>query len=533
MRLLRSTTSTTTPKTSDAGDNADGKIDARELGKLVVTTLLAASSAAVSGAPPPAQHIARLFGEATSTTMVMREVPRDRTPMGRAVEIALRTGVLTVPPPDIAIDVSTATATATAPTAAAAEDGVATSAILAPDQAWMINRTALASSSPLSQQLFGDLPAVQQALVQVLVEKAVSTDDAIVTWQLFNALRQAVTTGASAAERRALIQTALVKGTSLSTLMTVPGFADDFTPRQQQVLNALIVVGDQHLYANTLVDHIVALSLQPAVATASPTQRQAALDAVFADRDAYVSVYAVDSSGPGVAGDVNAVSDAMCSATPARAFRVTDARAHPDGCAQTITFTTPRGPDVITLITPPTVSVDHPAVAETARALSRVDDNVRLLIRTVVLNPTANPDDAMWADTSGFSADHRSFMTATTTDNSVHVYPVGAPGVGDVRERLLAGTFTHEAGHLLQPRVKADRELQALWTTAVASDDVRASSYAFSNDAEDFAESFAIYATTKGTPYHDAYRALMPARFAAFHAIEAKLLTPTPAVPRT
>lgn len=164
--------------------------------------------------------------------------------------------------------------------------------------------------------------------------------------------------------------------------------------------------------------------------------------------------------------------------------------------------------------------------------MSRVDDGVRTLIATVVLNPSTNPQDALWAGTPGFSAEHRSFMTATTADNTVHVYPIGAPGVGVARERLLAGVFTHEAGHLLQPLVEKDPALQALWTAAVASDDVRASSYAFSNDAEDFAESFAIYATTRGSPAHDAYRALMPARFSAFDAIDARLLSAS-AAPRS
>jgi hypothetical protein len=124
-------------------------------------------------------------------------------------------------------------------------------------------------------------------------------------------------------------------------------------------------------------------------------------------------------------------------------------------------------------------------------------------------------------------------MTATTDTHTVHVYPVGAPGTGELRERLLAGTFTHEAGHMLQARVKENAPLQALWTAAVASDDIRASDYAFSNDAEDFAESFTIYATTRESPTHAAYRQLMPARFAAFDAIVSTLLAPTPSAATT
>lgn len=530
MRLIRTSTPliTATPRVTSTDDTP-------ELGRLLVTTLLAASSAALSPAPAPAQDIARLLAQ-PATTSVMREAPKNDTPMGRAVEVALRTGVLTVPP-QVAIEVSELTIpalqldaitlptlpTLTAPTTATPA-GLTTSAILTADKVWMVNATALASSSPLSQAMFGDLPAVEQALVQELLATAVMTDDPVITWQLFNAIKQAVTADAPAAQRHALIHKALVQSAPLEMVIALPGVAEHLTPRQQQVLDALVALGDQHVYASGLVNTIVATVLQPTFAASSPTEQQTTLSAVFADRTAYVGVYAADTHHDDVTGAASAMTDAVCSATPARAFRVTDARAHPDGCAQTVTFDTPRGPDSITLITPPTVSADHPAVAETARALSRVDDGVRTLIDIVVLNPSTNPDDATWAGTPGFSANHRSFMTATTTDNSVHIYPIGAPGVGETRERLLAGTFTHEAGHLLQPRVKADATLQALWTAAVASDDVRASSYAFSNDAEDFAESFAVYQTTKGAPAHDAYRALMPARFAAFDAIDAKLL---------
>jgi len=539
MRLIR--TSTPLPPPTPRVTSPDDK---PELGKLIVTTLLAASSAALSPSPAPAQDIARLLAQPSSTTTVMREAPRDTSPMGRAVEIALRTGVLTVPP-QVALEASDLTIstppleaitlpTLTAPTPA----GVTTSAILTADKVWMVNTTALASSSPLSQAMFGDLPAVEQALVHELLATAATTADPVITWQLFNALKQAVTTDAPAAERHALIHKALVQSAPLEMVIALPGVAEHLTPRQQQVFDALVALGDQHVYASGLVNTIVATLLKPEFAASSPTEQQTTLSAVFADRTAYVGVYAADAHHDDVTGAANAMTDAVCSATPARAFRVTDARAHPDGCAQTVTFDTPRGPDSITLITPPTVSADHPAVDETARALSRVDDGVRTLIDIVVLNPSTNPDDAMWAGTPGFSANHRSFMTATTTDNSVHIYPVGAPGVGETRERLLAGTFTHEAGHLLQPRVKADATLQALWTAAVASDDVRASSYAFSNDAEDFAESFAVYQTTKGSLAHEAYRDLMPARFAAFDAIDAKLLAapapaPAAAEPRT
>ena len=264
-----------------------------------MTTLLAASSAVLSASPPPTPEVARLLAQPSSTTMVMRETPRHDTPMGRAVEVALRTGVLTVPSA-AALQMSAPTAApttapTTAPTLAAPTDvGVTTSAILPADKVWMVNLTALASSSPLSQQLFGDLPAVDQALAHALLATAAETNDPVVTWQLFNAIKQAVTSDASASERQALIHNALVKSASLQTVLEVAGLVEHLTPRQQQVFRALVDLGDQHVYASGLVDSIVATVLKPGFASSLPTEQQAAVSAVFAERSAYVGVYAAD-----------------------------------------------------------------------------------------------------------------------------------------------------------------------------------------------------------------------------------------------
>ncbi|HEY1101741.1 MAG TPA: hypothetical protein VGF99_22565, partial [Myxococcota bacterium] len=419
----------------------------------------------------------------------------------------------------------------TTTTATPVVQGVPTSAILSADKVWMITTTAMASSSPLSQAFLQDLPPLQQQLATEVLARAAAGDEQV-AWGLLNAFRESVRTEASAVDRQAMIRTALTTSTPLSVVVD-SGLLDHATPRQREVFDALSALGDNQIYAFRMIDSVVATVIDPAFATKPAAEQQAAFDTLFTTRAHYLGVTQVDLTTP----DTHAVVDgsavltaAACSATPAREFRVGEAKDHPLGCAQTVTFTTPAGPDTVEIVTPPTLHANHPSVQQTAASLARVDDGVRLLIGSVVLNPTENPDDATWRTTPGFSSTHTSFMTARSTDGAVHIYPSGLPSTGVVLERLLAGTFTHEAAHLLQPKVKADRELQALWAAATSSTDLRASAYAFSNDAEDFAESFTIYMTSKGSAAHEQYRTLMPARFAAFEAIEAKLLA-KPAAP--
>lgn len=453
----------------------------------------------------------------TSNTLHLAQTPVQSSPLGRAVEVALRTGVF-VPP--------TGLPTAAAPTVsiAAPVQAADTITILPPSERYQVSATSLASSSVLNQKLLGALPARQLELANAMIAADVSGTESFAASAIVDALRTAVVTQASGADRMSLVHDALVRTARLDQVMSLSGVSEALTPRQATVLRALAQLDGQEVYAYRLVDSVVAALLDPA--NAEPAAQQAALTKVFANRDAYIGVTSNDN--PAVATSP-AFTDQVCSAAPARTFRVGEATAHPLGCERMLSFS--RGDatvDDVKLVTPPTVSVDHPSVLETGRALALVDDAVRTLIDTVVLNPEVNPQDAIWRATPGFDPNHTSFMTASTDTHTVHVYPIGAPGTGALRERLLAGTFTHEAGHMLQEQVKQNPTLQALWVAAVASDDIRASSYAFSNDAEDFAESFTIFATTRGSAAHDAYRQLMPARFAAFDAIVTTLLVKTP-----
>jgi hypothetical protein len=505
--------------------NTDGNSDKPPLGRLIVATALAATSAMIAGQAPDTTALAARLQFPTSSTLHLAQTPVQSTPLGRAVEVAMRTGVF-VPPTGLP------TATATTVSLAAPIQAADTITILPPTERHRVTATSLASSSLLNQQLLGALPARELELANTIIAADVSGTDSFAASAIVDALRTAVLTQASGPDRMSLVHEALVRTAKLPQVMALSGVSEALTPRQATVLRALAVLDGNEVYAYRLVDAVVATLLDPA--NAEPAAQQAALTKVFADRTAYIGVTSNDSTAVATS---PTFTDEVCSAAPARTFRVGEATAHPLGCERVLSFT--RGDntvDDLKLITPPTVSTSHPSVLETGRALALVDDAVRSLIDNVVLNPEVNPEDAHWRSTPGFTADHVSFMTASTATHTVHVYPIGARGTGELRERLLAGTFTHEAGHMLQEQVKQNPTLQTLWVAAVASDDVRASSYAFSSDAEDFAESFTIFATTRGAPaIHQAYRELMPARFAAFDAIVATLLnkTPAPAVARS
>jgi hypothetical protein len=278
--------------------------------------------------------------------------------------------------------------------------------------------------------------------------------------------------------------------------------------------------------------------------SASPAERDQQLAALVAARSSYGGVsVGFDTVAEHLA---QAVDNGTCTVAQGDAFRVTETDVRPEGCTHTITFSaTAQGDDgtahtttvgTIQVVAPPGVSARHASIQDIAAALSHLPAPVRALIKTVVLNPVDNPEDAFWRTQPNFSPTMRAFMTAGE-DGTVHIYPSSPAPASDLRRiASLAGTFTHEAAHVLQPLVDADPALKALWDAAAASDDVRASSYAFSSRGEDFAESFALYSTSRLSPeMHAAMRNLMPQRFAAFDAIVAALprLQAAAAAPRS
>jgi hypothetical protein len=105
-------------------------------------------------------------------------------------------------------------------------------------------------------------------------------------------------------------------------------------------------------------------------------------------------------------------------------------------------------------------------------------------------------------------------------DTTIHVFPT--PDIFD--PRVAAFTFAHEAGHGLSVSAwgwgeDSSSRAWAPWREAIRQDRMVVSLYAKKDPAEDFAETFAIYCTSFGTPTHDEYRGFTPHRFALIDAM--------------
>jgi type VI secretion system secreted protein VgrG len=211
-------------------------------------------------------------------------------------------------------------------------------------------------------------------------------------------------------------------------------------------------------------------------------------------------------------------------------FRVAAPTTTAAGCQSEITITQGSRTATIVLVVPELETPSRKSVtaAELTEAIADVPAEMLQFVARMALNPEANPDDLHWRSQPGFAADHTSAMTATVANGQVTVYPNWRPKArgADQRGALLTTQLIHEAAHLMHARLPPD--ILAQLRAADASGEPRASNYAWSNDAESFAESAALYVTTKGTPSHDAFSLIMPQRFAAIDAAFAHFETPLP-----
>jgi hypothetical protein len=156
------------------------------------------------------------------------------------------------------------------------------------------------------------------------------------------------------------------------------------------------------------------------------------------------------------------------------------------------------------------------ATFECGDTLRRLPPEVLVGLKTIVINPVRNPADAYFAQKFGMP-DFTSAMTAHADTRAVTVYP-GTSIAKAVQD------FCHEVGHLVSIDVFGSISDNggpgwAAWTQAAANDPLACSQYGLKASHEDFAETFSLYTSTKGTARHDAYRALMPHRFALLDQI--------------
>jgi hypothetical protein len=286
------------------------------------------------------------------------------------------------------------------------------------------------------------------------------------------------------------------------------------------------------------------LVLSSSFQQATPAERDAQFAAMWSVRSNYALLA---SAGNAQTRHATTTDVAQACAVEHAAFRLAAGTTSPAGCRTQVTFTDSAGEHAIVVVEPAVERTvvgadgseskewvragrtDLPTLERLSTALSMLQPATRRAIVQVVLNPEANPDDPAWRSTPGYSTTHVSAFTAGT-DGVVTAYPnnsyatahaISLPG--------MAGTLRHEAGHVLQARMQANPTLQTLWATAAAANEARPSDYAFSSDAEDFAETYQLYEAVKGTNLEAHFRVLMPARFAAVDALVASLVAP-PAV---
>ena len=109
-------------------------------------------------------------------------------------------------------------------------------------------------------------------------------------------------------------------------------------------------------------------------------------------------------------------------------------------------------------------------------------------------------------------------MTASK-DGNVTIYPDDDGTVPS--QDYMNGTMIHETGHTWSYKqwgTDTTKGGWVKWQTAMDTDKTSPSNYATNTIAEDVAETIQLYASTKGKPAYDEYKAILPNRFAILEA---------------
>lgn len=159
----------------------------------------------------------------------------------------------------------------------------------------------------------------------------------------------------------------------------------------------------------------------------------------------------------------------------------------------------------------PSATLHNHSVQQAADAAAKLPEASRKVVKTITLNAQVNPDDAYWA-TQYNNPNFHSYMTAGAAGD-VTIYPdTTAPPSQDV----MNGSMVHETGHTWSYQTWGQDTTKGGWVEwkkAMDSDKISVSNYATNAIAEDVAETIRAYGSSKGTPKHDEYRAMVPARF--------------------
>jgi hypothetical protein len=143
-----------------------------------------------------------------------------------------------------------------------------------------------------------------------------------------------------------------------------------------------------------------------------------------------------------------------------------------------------------------------PPMRDVVDAVSRLPVGVSRLINRIVMRPKPEASIVATANRSTMNITiHRSSLPHPTASREARVIALG-------------NDLAHEAGHLVHGHMDSRHPALSKAFESAAQTEPRITGYAHENLSEDFAETLAVYVTTKGTPLHDAMRGLTPKRFA-------------------
>ena len=171
---------------------------------------------------------------------------------------------------------------------------------------------------------------------------------------------------------------------------------------------------------------------------------------------------------------------------------------------------------------PPKPGRVHAAPKDFATILSELPVESLIQVKQVNMNPTPNPDDAVWAADPQYNPGGGDFVSHMSMGASgiVQVYPSSANA--DLKE--IETTLLHETGHSISNRILGDDPAAKpwdKWRDAMKADGMNLSTYGKSSVREDFAESWALWLPVRGKPAEAEVVALIPHRVKVMETIYA------------
>jgi hypothetical protein len=155
-------------------------------------------------------------------------------------------------------------------------------------------------------------------------------------------------------------------------------------------------------------------------------------------------------------------------------------------------------------------------LAQAAWLYDQIPAPMRGVLKTIEINNEGNPQDAYWEETYHM----KGFVSAATGGEGVIHFWHGDRNIYD-------DVFHHEFGHLLGQKLSTKGTMWPDgWEDAIKADGQTPTEYAKASPAEDFAESWSVYARLKaGKPvYHAGTRDVAVADFEAKYPARAKIL---------